>query len=172
MENSKRESFIFDTSAFISLESVSLLDIVLKNFHITTSPSVIRELENFAIHNDQLGEIAQRVLKKKTMILSEAPMQLQPLSYVSDTDKDLFNLALSRKIALVTDDVKLVRHSIGTISTEFSPFFLTVFTEAGLFQKNEAIQKLETMRSIRNWRNNTIYLSAIRELTLGKDNNI
>ena len=36
-ENSKATDFVFDTSAFLSLESVNFLEEILKQFSITTT---------------------------------------------------------------------------------------------------------------------------------------
>ena len=42
--------------------------------------------------------------------------------------------------------------------TPFTTVFLVLLTEAKYFTKNEALDKLEKLRDIRNWRNNIIYL--------------
>ncbi len=159
-------SFVFDTSAFVSLESVYLLDLVLKNFQIITSPSVFSEVGDFAIHNDELGQAAQRVLEKKQKIVIEEANTAEELLFVSLTDKEVFNLALGKKITLITDDVKLARHAEMKIQTEFSTFFLSAFIASELLTKKEALQKLELMRSIRNWKDNIIYLSAKEEVNI------
>ena len=75
-----------------------------------------------------------------------------------------FNLALSKKTTLITDDIKLTRHAEGKIQIEFSTYFLPIFIESEILTKNEAIQKLEQMRCVRNWQDNIIYLSAKEEL--------
>ena len=62
-----QKSWIFDTSALISLESINILGQVLKLFSITTTNSVIKELEEFAKHDDKYGKIAKNVLKLKSM---------------------------------------------------------------------------------------------------------
>lgn len=157
-------SFIFDTSAFISLESVCLLDAILQHFQIITSPGAFAELGDFALHEDELGQTAQRVLGKKQKIMIEEPKMKEELAYVSSTDNQVFNLAIDKNCMLITDDIKLSRHADRKIQTEFSTFFLPIFIALGLLTKNEALQKLEEMRSVRNWQDNIIYLSAREEL--------
>ena len=47
------ENYILDTSALISLESINILEQVLKLFSITTTDSVIKELGDFAKYDDK-----------------------------------------------------------------------------------------------------------------------
>ncbi len=155
---------IFDTSAFISLEIVHLLDLVLKNFKIVTSPGALREIGDFAIHEDELGRAAQRVLEKKPRIIIEEPKITEELTFVSHIDNGVFNLAIGKEVMLITDDIKLSRHAEKKIQTEFSTYFLPLFLTSGLLTKGEALLKLEQMRKIRNWQDNIIYLSAKEEL--------
>lgn len=158
-------SFVFDTSAFISLESVGLLDLVLKNFRIVTSPSAYDELNDFAIYEDALGQAAERVLKKKQKIVIEKPVIKEKLIFVSQIDNEIFNLALKKNATLITDDIKLTKHAESKVRTEFSTHFLSIFLGSGLLTKIEALQKLEQMRKVRNWQENVIYLSAKEEIT-------
>ncbi len=153
-------SFIFDTSALLSLESASLLDIIFTNFKLITTSSVLRELEEFASYNDALGNIAREVLKKKTRIAIENLPFLEELPFVSKTDNELFNLAKSKQLFLITDDLKLRRHCSGKIVTDFSTIFLLIFVDSRLLTKTEALDKLEQMRIVRNWQDNIIYIST------------
>lgn len=157
-------SFVLDTSAFLSLESISLLSVILNNFSVVTSKSVIDELEAFAIHNDSLGEIAQRVLKQKFLFQIEIVSSSYSLPFVSQTDADIFTLACSKQILLISDDIKLLRHISSRTETAFSTFFLLLFTEAGLYSSSQASELLEKLRVKRNWQNNIIYLSTKKEL--------
>lgn len=165
-ENSSRNStdFIFDTSAFLSLESVSLLELVLNAFSVTTTPSVIEELKEFAQYDDVLGSIARKVLLLIRQFHIEEHPKIHILHYVSLTDEELYNLAYAKNVPLITDDTKLAHHSKGKIRRAFSPFFLSVFVDAGRMTKREALGKLELMKTIRNWQENIIYLSSKEEL--------
>lgn len=156
--------FVFDTSAFLSLESVNLLEQVLNTFSIITTPAVIRELEDFVQHEDTLGNIAQRVLPLIRLLRIESHPKTQILHYVSQTDEELYNLTYTKKVPLITDDTKLVHHTKDRIQRAFSTTFLGIFVEAGRMTKREALNKLESMRDIRNWQENIIYLSSKEEL--------
>ena len=165
-ENLGRNStdFVFDTSAFLSLESVNLLEQVLNTFSITTTPSVIKELEDFAQHEDTLGNIAQRILLLVKLFRVEEHPKTLVLHYVSQTDEELYNLTYTKNVPLITDDTKLVYHTKDKIRRAFSTIFLGIFVDAGRMTKREALNKLELMRDIRNWQDNIIYLSSKEEL--------
>ncbi len=153
-------SFILDTSALLSLESVSLLETVLNNFEVITTSSVFQELEDFASYDDVLGNIAKELLKKKAKIVIEDPLLLEKLPFVSNTDNELYNLAKYKQASLITDDIKLQRHCSGKITADFSTIFFVIFVSSGLFNKTEIIEKLEQLRTIRNWQENIIYLTT------------
>jgi midasin (ATPase involved in ribosome maturation) len=161
-------SFIVDTSSFLSLESASLLDNVLNKFKVITSDSVLNEIRDFTVHDDELGKIAKRVLQKKSISFMK-PRIKEELAYVSQTDNDIFNLALSKRIPLVTDDIKLAKHAKNKVHIEFSTYFLSVFIEAKLLTTSSALQKLEQMRVIRGWQNNIIYILTKEKLTTFTD---
>ena len=163
-KSSNETDFILDTSAFLSLESVYLLEKVLNTFPTITTFAVIHELNDFSEYNDELGRIAQRVLKLKHLFNLEESQIKHKLDHVSATDEELFNLASSQNIPLLTDDTKLVHHTKGKIVRAFSTVFLKIFVDAELLTKAEALEKLETMRHIRNWQENIIYISTKEEL--------
>ena len=66
------ENYILDTSALISLESINILEQVLKLFSIITTNSVIKELGDFAKYDDRYGKIAKNVLKLKNRFTIES----------------------------------------------------------------------------------------------------
>ena len=158
------ESYILDTSAFISLESINILEQVLNLFSITTTDSVIKELGDFAKHDDQYGKIAKNVLKLKNKFTIESCKIKESIRYIETTDNELYNLALKKRLPLITDETKLVHHARDKIDVYFTAVFLVMLTKAGHFTKKEALTKLEELRDIRNWRNNIIYLITKSEL--------
>lgn len=157
MEKSS-ESYILDTSALISLESINILDEVIRSFHITITNSVIIELQAFAKYNDQYGKIAKNILKNKSKFTIEDCTITDSIEYVEETDNELYNLSLKKKLPLVTDETKLVHHSRHKIEVFFSPVFIVLLMQSGHFTKQEALDKLGKLSEIRNWGNNIIYL--------------
>lgn len=158
------ENYILDTSALISLGSINILEQVLKLFLITTTNSVIKELDEFAKYDDKYGKIAKNVLKLKSKFTIESCKITESIKYIEPTDNELYNLAIKKKFPLITDETKLVHHSRNKIEVYFTSIFLVILTEAGYFTKMEALSKLEELRDIRNWRNNIIYLITKSEL--------
>ena len=77
-----QKSMIFDTSAFISLESINILELVLSVFSIITTNSAIKELEEFAKHGDKYGRIAKNVLKHKSKFTIESCEITESIEYV------------------------------------------------------------------------------------------
>jgi len=164
MEKILKENFIFDTSAFISLESIYLLRDIIKLFNIITTNSVVKELENFAKHEDKNGKIAKRVLKFKNKFNIQKSKIKELIEFLEQTDNELYNLSLNKRFPLITDDHKLNYHTKHKIILYFSTFFLITFISAGLISKKESLEKLEKLRDIRNWENNIIYLTTKKEL--------
>ena len=160
MENSSEKRFLIDTSAFISLERIGLLSKVINLFGVITTSSVIRELEDFAVHSDKYGLIARKVLGFRDDILIIDPNAKEKVPYLQDTDNELFSAAKQAGIPLVSDDHKLVHHTRDKIDSYFSTFFLILFVSAEIISKNEALGMLEKMRDIRNWKSNIIYLTT------------
>ena len=71
-----------------------------------------------------------------------------------------FSISLQENITLITDDLKLLRHTTGKIKRALSTYFLTDFVYAGVLSRREALVKLEVIRNIRNWQDNIIYIST------------
>ncbi|MBI2106039.1 hypothetical protein HYT56_04350 [Candidatus Woesearchaeota archaeon] len=160
MQEFSKKELIVDTSAFISLEAIDLLNEVLKNFKIITTNSVVNELREFSRHKDKAGKIANKVLKNKSKFIIKNAEIIEEIIFLEKTDNELFNLALKEKFSLITDDHKLNHHSREKIEIYFSTFFLIVFTLAKILNKKEALNKLENLRSIRNRNRNIIYLTS------------
>src|SRR3989344_3419219 len=148
------ENYILDTSALISLGSINILEQVSKVFSVTTTNSVIKELEEFAEYDDKYGKIAKNVLKLKSRLTIESCKIKESIKYIESTDNELYNLALKKKLPLVTDETKFVHHTRHKIEVYFSTIFLILLAEAKHLTKKEALDKLEELRDIRNWRDN------------------
>ena len=158
------ENYILDTSALISLESINILNRVLQLFSITTTNSVIKELQEFAKYDDKYGKIAKNILKIKSEFAIESCEMTESIRYIEPTDNELYNLSLKKKLPLVTDETKLVHHTRHKIEVFFTTVFLVLLTEAKYFTKKEALDQLEELRNIRNWKNNIIYLITKNQL--------
>jgi len=160
------ENYILDTSALISLESINILEQVLKVFSIATTNSVIKELEEFTKYDDKYGKLAKNILKLKTRFTIESCEIKESIKYIEATDNELYNLSLKKELPLVTDETKLVHHTRHKIEVYFSPVFLILLLKSGYLSKEKALELLEELRNIRNWRNNIIYLITKSQLEM------
>ncbi len=160
MAKNSKKRFLLDTSAFISLESINLLERVISVFDIETTNSVIDELKDFSKHSDEYGNTANRILKIVTNVSIDSTNVNEQIKYLEKTDNELFNLSKEKKISLITDDHKLIHHTKDKIEVYFSTFFLVTFAAANVISKREAMEMLEKLRDIRNWESNIIYLTT------------
>lgn len=161
-ENSK--IYILDTSAFISLESIGILDKVFHLFSVSTTDSVIKELEEFAKYDDKYGQMAKRILGKRSKFTIKSTKIIESIKFLEVTDNELYNLSLKDKLPLVTDETKFVHHVRDKIDVYFSPVFLIFLTKSEDLSKEKALELLEELRDIRNWRDNIIYLTIKDQL--------
>ena len=163
-ESSEKKEYIFDTSALISLGVIKLMDDVLKLARIVITTSIIKELEEFAKYEDEYGKASKEVLKYKDKFIVKKTEIKESIDYIQITDNELYNLAKRQTSTLITDDVKFSRHVDGKIYTQFSTFFLTLLVSSRYLSKEKALELLEKLRYIRNWRNNIIYLITKNQL--------
>ena len=163
-ENSEKSKYIFDTSALISLGVVKLIDNVLNLTKMVITTSIIKEVEEFAKHEDEYGKASKEVLKYKDRFIVKKVESKESIQYIEKTYNELYNLAKKQSSTLITDDIKFSRHVDGKIETQFSTFFLTLLVSSKHLSKEEALDKLEKLRNIRNWRDNIIYLTTKNQL--------
>ncbi len=163
-ESSEKNEYIFDTSALISLGAIKLVDEVLALARIALTASIIKELEEFAKYDDEYGKASKEVLKYKDKLIVKETEIKEFIDYIQIADNEIYNLAKRQSSALITDDIKFSRHVDGKIKTQFSTFFLTLLVSSGHLSKGKALDLLEKLRDIRNWRNNIIYLATKNQL--------
>jgi len=115
---------VFDTSALISLGAIKIIDEILKIADIIITDSIIKELEDFARHDDQYGKASKEVLKYKSEFIIKKIDIKESIEYIEKTDNELYNLAKKFSYTLITDDIKFSRHVDGKIETQFSTLFI------------------------------------------------
>jgi len=164
MEKGLKEGFVFDTSALISLGIIGLIDDVSRLAEITVTPSVIKELEEFAQFDDRNGKASKEVLRYKDKFIVKKVDAKESIEFIQETDNELYNVSKEKGLTLITDDIKFSRHVEGKIDTQFSTFFITTLTSSGNLSKKKALALLKRLRDTRNWRSNVIYLTSIKSL--------
>ncbi len=165
-ESSEKKEYIFDTSALISLGAIKLVDEVLALARIALTASIIKELEEFAKYDDEYGKASKEVLKHRDKLIVKKTEIKESINYIQAADNELYNLAKNQSSALITDDIKFSRHVDGKIETQFSTFFLILLVSSKRLPKENALELLEKLRNIRNWRNNIIYMVTKSHLEL------
>ncbi len=166
MEKALKREFVFDTSALLSLASIGILGKVSEIAIILVTPSVIKELQDFAKHLDSLGIFAGEILEKQGIFVKAEEKINETLPHLERTDNILFNLAYNLQIPLITDDIKFARVVGRRVEVLFSTFFLSSLVQVDLISKREALSLLERVRTLRNWEWNLIYLSTKSALEL------
>ena len=161
---SEKNEYVFDTSALISLGAIDIIDSVLKLARIVITSSVISELEEFAKYDDKFGKASKEVLKHKEKFIVKKAEVKESIKYIEETDNEVYNLAKELSSTLITDDIKFSRHIDRKINTQFSIFFLILLVSSGNLSKEKALELLEKLRDIRNWRSNLIYLTVKDQL--------
>ncbi len=136
----------------------------MKLVRIVLTTSIIKELEEFTKHEDEYGKASEEVLKYKDKFIVKKTEIKESIEYIQLTDNELYNLAKKQSSTLITDDIKFSRHIDGKIDTQFSTFFLTLLVSSKNLSKEKALELLEELRNIRNWRNNIIYLITKNQL--------
>ena len=165
-ENLEKREYVFDTSALISLGAIKVMDEILKLAEIVITLSIIKELEEFTKHDDEYGKASKEVLKYKDKFIVKKTEIKESIGYIQTTDNELYNLSKILSRTLITDDIKFSRHIYGKIDTKFSTFFLTLLVSSRCLSKQKALELLEKLRRIRNWRDNIIYLITKNQLEM------
>ncbi len=164
MARGLREAFVLDTSALISLGTIGMIGKTLSIFDIVFSPSVLRELEDFAKFKDAFGRAAKEVLShKKEFTIAKADIK-ETLAYIEATDNELYNLARQKSLGLITDDIKFSRQVDAKVDVRFSTFILLALVVSGHIARQEALDLLNGLRDSRNWGNNIIYTISKKQL--------
>lgn len=163
-KSSKKDRFAFDTSALISLATISLIDKLSGFVEIVVTPSVIAELEEFARFGDKYGKASKIVLKYVENFTIAKGYIKETIRFIGKTDNELYNAAKQESLAIITDDIKFSRHVNGKAETRFSTYFLVALVVSGNISKDKALELLGSLRESRNWRSNIIYLVAKKEL--------
>lgn len=161
---SEKQEYIIDTSALISIGAIGIIKDVLKIFNIVTTLSVINELKEFAKYDDEYGKAGKEVLRHKEKFAVKKAEIKEHIEHIQKTDNELYNLSKNLSLPLITDDIKFSRHVSGKIDTRFSTFFLMLLVASNHMAKEKALEQLDKLRDIRNWKSNLIYLVTKSQL--------
>jgi len=157
---------VADTSSLITLATADILQLVLKEYDVHTTQTVIQELEETAEYDDTAGEAAQSVLEQREQLtihtVADQPFQS------SRVDQGEGSCALlTREIDarfLLTDDLRALPElkTIADATVAISPILLHALVKRDVLTREKALDKLEQIAENRNWLGAPIYRRAIQ----------
>ena len=158
---------VADTSALISLTAADTHDLLLEEFDVHTTETVIEELEDLASYEDETAEHADTVLGRKERIMIHEVESREYQSSRVDVGEGSC-VQLTRNIEadfLITDDLRALPELQTLTETQIaiSPIVLKALVKRGVLGKQEALERLEEAAEERDWLEAPIYRRA-REL--------
>lgn len=152
---------VLDTSAFVTLATGDVLRLVLEEFDVHTTETVVRELEDAAGYDDVHGESARSVIDQlDRVIVHEASERTFQSSRVDEGEGSCAILALGEDVDfLITDDLGALpelRTLAGT-RVAISPIVLKALVQRGVLGREDAIETLDRMAEDRSWIGRPIY---------------
>ena len=155
---------IVDTSAFISLASVELLEEVLNEYDVHTTNKVLEELESTSDYEDIHGEAAENVVNHTSNFqIHELETEGFESSRVDAGEYSCIVLAAKLDSEFVlTDDFRALPElkSLADCRVAISPIMLKALVKRGEISGKEARRKLDELAENRNWLGSPIYRHA------------
>lgn len=156
---------VADTSALISLATADVLDIVLAEFDVHTTDTVIEELEDTARFDDAHGAGAQQVLDQQDQLTVHTVEGGFTSSRVDAGEGSCCALADDIDAAfLLTDDLRALPELQRLIDARvaISPIVLKALVTRGVLDRDGALDRLERLAATRDWLGAPIYRRARR----------
>ncbi len=155
---------VVDTSAFITIASINLLDHVLTEYEVHTTETVIDELEETAEYEDVHGQAAQTVLDQlERFEIHKTNEPRFQSSRIDDGEGSTATLA-NKKHAdfLITDDLRALPElqTVADSTVVISPILLRALVKRDILEQEEAWEKLEEAAKNRDWLESPIYRKA------------
>lgn len=155
---------VVDTSAFITIASINLLDHVLTEYDVHTTETVIDELEETAKYEDVHGQAAQTVLGQLERF--EIHKTNEPRfrsSRIDDGEGSTVTLTNKKQADfLITDDLRALPElqTVTDSNVVISPILLKALVKRDILEQEEALEKLEEAAKNRDWLESPIYRKA------------
>lgn len=155
---------IADTSAVLSLATGDVIDIVLTEFDVHTTNTVIDELEDTSTYADAHAEAATSVLNQRDHLTIHAMDEPEFSSSRIDTGEGSCIL-LARELDpdfVITDDLRALPELQALVDAQvaISPIVLKALVKRGVLSNEEANARLQTIAETRDWLGAPIYRRA------------
>jgi len=154
---------VADTSALVSLAVIDLLDILLTEFEVHTTGTVVDELDDTSNYDDSHGHAAQIVLDRRDRLTVH---QVDGTLESSRIDRGEGSCALlTRKLDadfLLTDDLRALPEVQAAVDAQvaLSPLVLKALVKRGVLDRQQALTKLDRIAEQRTWLGQPIYRRA------------
>jgi len=155
---------VADTSALISLATADTLHLVLEEFDIHTTRTVLEELENTAGYDDSHGTAAENVLDHREQVTVHETEGLESQSSRVDGGEGTCAILGQELEAefLITDDLRALPELqvLTDARVALSPIVLKALVKRGVLTRTEAEIRLESIAETRDWLGAPIYRRA------------
>ncbi|CCQ34212.1 hypothetical protein HLRTI_000660 [Halorhabdus tiamatea SARL4B] len=157
---------VADTSALVSLASIDRLDLLLAEFDVHTTETVVSELQETADYADSHGRAAQAVLDRKDDLTVNAVGEPIETGRIDAGEGSGAVLARERDAAfLITDDLRALPElqAVTEARIAISPIVLRALVKRDVLDVEDALADVERLAAERDWLGAPIYRRA-REL--------
>jgi predicted nucleic acid-binding protein len=152
---------VADTSALISLTAADTLDLLLEEFDVHTTETVIEELEDLASYEDETAEHADKVLIRKDQVtLHKVETRDFQSSRVDVGEGSCVQLTSNIEADfLITEDFRALPELQTLTETRIaiSPIVLKALVKRNVLTQEEALERLEEAAEERDWLEAPIY---------------
>lgn len=155
---------VVDTSALISIAAADTIDLVLEEFDVHTTDSVIEELETTAEYEDVHGDAARTVLEHEDSLTVHTVPESAFESSRIDAGEASCALLTEESGAdfLITDDLRAVPEfqTIVNARVTISPIVLRALVERTRLEPEAALERVDRMAEARDGLETPIYRRA------------
>lgn len=155
---------VVDTSAFVTIASVDVLEAVLREYDVHTTERVIQELEETAAYEDVHARAAQDVLDHVGQLsVHDTGGAGYQSSRIDDGEGTAVTLANETGADFtITDDLRALPElqTVADASVVISPIVLKALVKRGVLEREDALQKVEEAAENRDWLESPIYSKA------------
>lgn len=154
---------VADTSALISIAAINLLDTFLTEFDIHTTETVMDELEATSEYEDNHARAASTVLEARDRITTHQVNRELTSSRVDSGEGGCALLTEELEADfLITDDLRALPElqTIADAQVAISPIVLKAFVQREQLDREDALEKLDTLAEERDWLDAPIYRRA------------
>ena len=149
-----KPSLAFDTSALVSMGHTDLVEIIIDNYNIIISKTIIDELNDISKIKDSDAIAARKWLKNVNNF------QIKKVKKRTSGEEDLFEICKEHKIDLVSDDIRAIKKFNKSIDCYFSIHIIYALYRKNIISKSKAIIEISKMKRERDWKQNAISIAA------------